>query len=1057
MNLPRFSVQNPVAVNLLMAAILVGGLLAALTINREFFPTISPDQILVIVPYPGATPEEVEKGVARPLERELMDVQEVDEIRSQIYEGLCLTYIVLEEGANGEEIINDVRGEVDIARADFPDAVEDPRIELLRPFIPVIAIVLHGNVSERQLHDAGLRVRDEVLAFPGVARAILTGTRPLELRAEVDPEKLEQYGLTFEEVGRAVAQQNVDVPGGRLKTRKGEIGVRTVGESDVETELAQYIVKADPSGRVLRLSDLAVVREAFAEDPQRGFYKGEPAVQILIFKGPEADAISLANRVKEYARKLQGSLAGGAIKVTTSTDLSRFIAQRLDLMLRNARWGMLLVAITLAIFLDLRVAFWVAFGVPVSVLGTFLVMAATGVTFNLISLFGLIIVLGLIVDDAIVIGENVFRRVRMGESLTEAAVNGTTEVALPVVAAVATTLVAFLPLGFIKGVIGQLMVVLPTVMCAALLVSLVEGFVILPAHLAHTRDRRLLDRFHWTHRLKLRVNRFKARLFEQWLPAIYVATLRFALRWRYPVFAALVASGLLAAGAVRGGIVPFVFVQEADAESMSITIEMAAGTSEERTTEVIKYVSHVLENMPEVRHVFAVVGTAVSERGELVAAEPATLGQIAVELIPADQRELQGLRTSQQVAAEVQRQCGDLPGLKRLSVVTHSGGPAGPEIEIRVKGHDLDVLRRAVAYVRNEVASYRGVTEVEDDLKLGKLEARLRLRPAARALGLTTLSAASLVRNALYGFEAQEIQREREELKVRVILPQELRRSFSDLGRILVPTPRGDRVPLEEVVSISTGRGYATLAHVNGERSVTVSAEVDDTQGNAAEITASLQKRLADIGRRFPGVSVEFVGQNKETAEAFSSLKIGFPAALLGIYAIIAVVFRSYFQPIIVLVAVPFGLVGAVVGHLVMGYPYTMLSLIGSVALSGIAVNDAIVLVDFINRARRSGTPLWDAIVESGRVRLRPVLLTTLTTISGMAPLMLERSFQAQFLIPMAVAIVFGLMFATFLTLLAVPVLYLIQEDIRGALRWLWYGDWHGKVSGSEQPGFAPH
>lgn len=1047
MNLPRFSVQNPVAVNLLMLSILVGGLLAAVTINREFFPDISPDQILVIVPYPGATPEEVEKGVARPLERELMDVEDVEEIRSQIYEGLCLTYVVLEEGADGEEIVNDVRGEVEIARADFPDAVEDPRVELLKPFIPVIAIVLHGNVTDRQLHEVGLRVRDDVLAMPGVARAILSGTRAIELRAEVDPEKLEQYGLTFEEVGRAVALQNVDVPGGRLKGALGEIGVRTLGESDDESRLAQYIIHASPDGGVLRLKDVATVRETFSEDPQRGFYKGEPAVQVLVFKGPDADAITLAERIKEYARQQETVLGTRGIKVTTSTDLSRFIAQRLELMLRNARWGFVFVAITLAVFLDLRVAFWVAFGIPVSVLGTFLVMAATGVTFNLISLFGLIIVLGLIVDDAIVIGENVFRRARLGESLEEAAVNGTNEVALPVIAAVATTIVAFLPLAFIKGVIGQLMVVLPTVMCAALLVSLMEAFVILPAHLAHTRERHLLDRYRWTRTLKDAVNTFKANLFEKWLPAVYVTILRHSLHWRYPVLALVVAASLLAVGIVRGGIVPFVFVQEADAESMSVTIEMASGTSEDRTTQVVKYVSEVVEQLPEVRHVFAVVGTAVSERGELVAAEPATLGQLAVELVPADEREALGLRTSQEVATEIQRRCGDLPGLKRLSVVTHGGGPAGPEIELRVKGNDLATLTRAVAYVRSELSQYRGVTEVEDDLKLGKLEARLQLRPAARTLGLNTVSAAALVRNALYGFEAQELQREREEVKVRIILPEELRRSFSDLGRIRVPTPAGARVPLEEVVALSTGRGYATLAHVNGERAVTVSAEVDESRGNSAEITASLERRLANIGQRFPGVSVEFVGQKKETAEAFSSLQVGFPAALLGIYAVIAVVFRSYFQPLIVLTAVPFGLVGAVVGHMLMGYPYTMLSMIGSVALSGIVVNDAIVLVDFINRARRDGMPLLEAVIESGRVRMRPVLLTTFTTIAGMAPLMMERSFQAQFLIPMAVAIVFGLAFATILTLIVVPVLYIVQEDIRGVLRWLWYGDWFGGLA----------
>ncbi len=1042
MNLPRFSVNNPVAVNLLMAAVLVGGALAAVTINREFFPNIQTDLIVVFVPYPGASPEEVEKGVTRPLERELMDLEEVEQIRSQIYEGLSITVIELEEGARGTEVVNDVRGEVELAKADFPDSVEDPRIVVVRPFIPVIAVVLHGQVSDEQLHEAALRMRDDILSIPGVARAVVSGTRAKELWAEVQPEKLEEYGLTFEEVGRAVALLNVDLPGGRLKSAAGEIGVRTLGETDQEEALEQLIVRSTPDGGAIRLGDVATVRETFEDTPEKGYYRGEPAVQILVFKTPEADAIKLSETIKQYVRRHQNQLLGGAIKLTTSTDLSRFIAQRLDLMIRNAKWGIVFVAITLAIFLDLRVAFWVAFGLPVSFMGTFLVMAATGVTFNLISLFGLIIVLGLIVDDAIVIGENVFRRAREGEPLEEAAVNGATEVALPVVAAVVTTIAAFVPLAFVEGVIGQMMAVLPIVMCAALGVSLIEAFVILPTHLAHTRDRHLLDRFWLTSLAKRRVNELKRSVFDQWLPGAYLVLLRWSLRWRYPVLAGVIACSMIVAGLVQGGIIPFVFLQEADAESMSVTVEMAAGTSGERTTEVIKYIERVITEFPEVRHVFAVVGRAVNERGELLAAEPSTLGQLTVELLPADQRELRGLRTSKQVANEIQRRCGDLPGLKRLSVVTHSGGPAGPDIEIRVQGDDLETLTQAVAYVRREVESYRGVTEVEDDLKLGKLEARLQLRPAARALGLTTFSAAMLVRHALFGFEAQELQREREEIKVRVLLPDEMRRSFSDLGRLRVPTPSGHRVPLEEVVTFKTGRGYATLAHVNGRRAVTVSAEVDEDVANVREITQSLEQRLADIGLRFPGVTVSFEGQRKETAEVFASLRIGMPAALLAIYAIIAVVFRSYIQPIIVMTAVPFGLVGAVVGHLITGYPFTMLSMIGSVALSGIVVNDAIVLVDFVNRARREGMPTLDAVVQGGRLRLRPILLTTVTTAAGMAPLMLERSFQAQFLIPMAVAIVFGLIFATGLTLIVVPILYMMLEDARGFVRWLWTGRW---------------
>jgi HAE1 family hydrophobic/amphiphilic exporter-1 len=1036
MNLPRLSVRNPVATNLLMWSILVGGFLAALTINREFFPNVAPDQIFIFIPYPGAAPEEVEKGVTRPLERELMDVRDVEEIRSQIYESLSLTIVELEEGADGERILNDVRGELDLARTEFPRDVEEPRIVLVRPFIPVIAVMLFGDVSDEQLHDAALRVRDDLLAMPGVARAIVSGTRQRELWAEVDPLRLEAYGLSFEEVGQALRVLNVDVPGGRLRSPRGEVGVRTVGETSRARELEQFVIAARPDGTSLRLSDVARVYETFEDRPERGFFQGKPAAQILIFKSPNADAITLAQQVKDYVRRKEPELLGGAIQVTTTTDLSRFIADRLDLMVRNALQGFLLVVLTLAAMLDLKVALWVAWGLPTAFLGTFLVMALTGITFNLVSLFGLIMVLGLIVDDAIVIGENAYRRAQEGEPLEKAAVEGANEVAGPVLAAVLTNVAAFVPLAFIEGRIGALLAQVPIVMSIASMVSLLEAFAILPAHLAHRRDRGLLERSSLTRWLRQRVNQWKHQAFERSLPSLYHGLLRRSIPWRYSVISALVAFLLLVAGMVVGGAVPFVLLQEADAETMSVTLEMASGTSEERTETTVRSLEEWIRSLPEVKHVFAVVGTAVNERGELYPSEPSTLGQLTVELRPAAERELAGLRRSDQVARDIERYGGSLPGLKRLQVIAHSGGPAGPDIEIRVRGDDLRALLEAVGYVRRELSAYAGVTQVEDDLKLGKVEARLTLRETARPLGLTTLQAALLVRHALFGFEVQELQMEREGWKVRVLLPQELRSNFSDLGRLRVPTPVGARVPLDEVVRFRTDRGYATLAHVDGQRAFTVSAEVDERVGNVAEITSDLEKRLQNIGQRYPGVSVAFVGQRKETADAFGSLKIAYPAALLAIYAIVAVIFRSYLQPFLVLTAAPFALAGAVVGHWIMGYPFTLLSTIGAVALTGVAVNDAIVLVDFINSARRGGLPLREAVLQAGRLRLRPVLLTTITTIAGVAPIMLEKSFQAQFLIPMAISMAWGLAAATLNTLFLVPLLYLVLEDLKTAFGW---------------------
>ena len=474
---------------------------------------------------------------------------------------------------------------------------------------------------------------------------------------------------------------------------------------------------------------------------------------------------------------------------------------------------------------------------------------------------------------------------------------------------------------------------------------------------------------------------------------------------------------------------------------------MSSGTPEERTEEVIARIEKAAEKFPEVSSVFSVVGTMFSEEGRQTAADPATVGQVSVELLPADDREARQMLTSKELVNQMRREVSGIPGVQKLSFILQSGGPTGSDIEIRVRGEDLPSVARAVAYVREVLGEYSGIVELEDDLKQGKQEVQLKLRENARALGVTTRELALSVRHALYGFEAQKLQEDDEEVIVRVLLPEGARRGLADLARLRVPAPNGHRIPLEEVAILSTSRGYASLSREEGKRSVTVKAEVDEDAANVAQITADLGRRFTDIGEKFPGTSISFEGRKKETSESFSSLKFGFPAALLMVYIIIAVLFRSYFQPFIVMLAIPYALVGAVIGHYVMGYPITFLSMIGGVALVGIVVNDSLILVNFINRLRVAGKSTFEAVVEGARSRLRAILLTTITTCLGLAPLMLERSFQAQFLIPMAVSIVFGLALATVLTLVLIPSAYLILEDLRSIARWLFTGRWSAEAA----------
>jgi len=1034
MNLARFSVRNPVTANLVMIAIIFGGVFGARNLRRELLPNAAPEAVGITVRYPGATPEEVERLVARRIEREVQaQVDDVDEIVSKVYEGLVVVTVKLEESADRDVALADVRSAMDRVRPDLPDEAEEPVVSQIRPIIPVIGIVAHGNVGEERLREAIKKVKEDLLDQAHISDVRLSAIRDREIWIEIRPEALQEHGLTFEEVGRVLAGSNLDLPAGQLKSVAGNIRVRTLGERSRAREIENIAVKTLPDGSSLLLAEIAEVRHTFEDTVTGGRFQGEPAAIATVFKTPEDDAIRIADAVKRYATET-GSLYGGSVKLSVTRDLSRFIHQRLDLMLRNALAGLVLVVLVLALFLELRIAFWVAIGLVVSFLGTFLVMYVAGETLNLISMFGLIVVLGLLVDDAIVIAENVFAKKRQGFHGDQAAIVGTTEVAGPVIAAVTTTMIAFAPLGFLTGRIGAFLQVLPTVVVCALGISLLEAFLVLPTHLSHESSRSGPGR----------IGRLRERVLEELLPAAFGRVLRVCLRWRYVTLAAVVALALVCAGFWRGGFIKQELIGDIDAETMEVNLEMAPGTSEAETRRVLERVEALLLATPEVDTCLTVYGTVFVDGVEADVADPATVGQITVEMLDAEVRQKEGLRLTRAVADEMRRATRDLTGIRSLRFTPRGGGPAGADIEVRLRGDDLEEVGRATHYVADRIAAYKGVTEISDDLSEGKLELRYRLRPSARPLGLTTRDIAVQVRNALYGFEVQDLQEEDEEVTVRALLPESERREIDDLGRLRIATPGGARVPLDEVAELETERGYASLSRVDAKRAFTVQATVDPSQANAGELTARLESDLADLGDRFPGVGWSFEGQKAESAESFAGVFAGFQFALLGIYAIVAIVFRSYFQPILVMAAIPVSLLGVLYGHLLMGKNISLLSTIGAVALAGIVVNDSLILVDLINRKRREGMPLVSAVREGAKRRLRAILLTSITTIAGLTPLMFEQSFQAQFLIPMAISIVFGLAFATVLTLILVPTLYLVLEDVmrgvrRGA-RWIWSG-----------------
>lgn len=1069
MSLSRFSVQNPVIVNLLMVATIVAGVASGVTLVREMFPETTPNQVRVRTLYPGATPVEVENGISAKIEEVIKDVDGVEEIRTTDSEGVSLVIAMLYNDVEDvDQVVTDVKAAIDtIPRDEFPEEAEEPQVTKFEPQLPVINVSFFGDLDARQLKGLGKRLRDDLLAVPGITKVALSGTRKDEISIEVRPEKLIEYGLSLPEISRAVAAANLDLPGGQIKTGGANVAVRTLGESDQAQPIGDIIVRSDASGRVVRLSEVADVRDTFVDVDVISRFNAQPAVTVTAYKTPTQDAIEISRKVQalvagkrrepleqdwmdrlKYRLGFKDERERVAVyrqayndpypklgEIQTSTNLANYIAGRLDLLTRNGFWGLIWVFVSLLIFLNWRVAFWVMSGLIISVLGTVLLMKLLGYSLNLLSMFGLIVVLGMLVDDAIVVGENIFTKVEQGVEPRLAAITGAEEVTWPVVCAVITTIVAFAPLMFIKGRLGDFMGVLPLIVLFALSVSLFEALSILPSHLAEwlrphepARASSLASRSRaWAGRVRAVQTFFVKGLLQR----NYQRLLRLSASYRYVTAATLMAALLVCAGFVAGGHVPFVFIQKMDSETITASLEMPVGTPIQTTETRMRIIENAIADVPEVRSLYTLIGTRYSVDGS-AAAEATHLGQAIIELKPVEERD----RTSDEIINELRAKTRDLPGANALTFESMQGGPAGAPIQIEIGGDRLADLTAVADRIKRELSAYEGVYDIEDDFDAGRREIQITLLDSARALGLTTESLATQVRGAFYGLEARIVQRDREDVKIMVRYPAQYRRRIYDLESMRVAVPDGTLVPFSEVARFNEGRGFATIRRKDQKRTVTVTADVDerDPNANASRINASLAAIFPEIARAYPGIKLEFGGQQRERAKSLGSLKYDFLAGLLMIYAILAALFRSYTQPLIVMFAIPFGMIGVVVGHIAMGYPITFLSLIGLVALSGIVVNDSLILMTFINRARAEGATPYEAVIRGGTARLRAILLTTITTILGLAPLLTETSFQAKFLIPMGIAIAAGLAFATALTLLGLPAFYLILFDIKRVL-----------------------
>lgn len=1078
-SLPRFSVNNPVPVNLFMAAIIAGGILAALTLVRDLFPEVQLNIIQVATPYPGASPAEIEKGITRKIEERIKNVEGVYKLTSSITEGASVISVELRSGFDDvDQAVNDIKAAIDsIPREDFPEDALETRVSEVKFLFPVITASLYGELDERTLKSLGERLRDDILSLPGLANVELIGVRRDEIAIEVQPSTLVEYGLSLLDISEIVSASNLDLPAGKLRTDETIVAVRTLGERNRVEDLNEILIRSDATGKSVRLGAMATVVDGFEELEAEVRFNGLPCVVVSVSKTPKQDTVAIVERVRalvagkmgrplevSWIDNLLGRVPGGSelreiyetgrshpyppgIHVELQNDLGQVITSRLDLLIRNGLWGLALVFTSLLLFLHWRVALWVMMGLVLAIAGSLICMKLMGQTFNMVSMFGLIVVLGLLVDDAIIVGEHVYSKVEEGIEPRLAAISGTEEVMWPVVCAVLTTVVAFAPLMFLDGPLGDIMSVLPLVVCVALTVSLLEALTILPTHLAQSL--RPLSRSHEKPRVRSdrgrpgsdpnshrrsgslrgfsrRFRAFEGGFLMPTIRAYYERLLRLASKYRYVTVASFVACMFPILGVLWGGHLPFVLKQKMDADSFAVILEMETGAPIEQTREALRTVERSMSDVQEIKSFQTFIGVQAGAGGAGISTA-SHLGRLVVELAPSEER----ARSSDAIVDQLRERTTHVSGVQELRYVAMDGAPGGAPIHLDITGENLSDLAAAASEIRERLAEFDGVFDTVDNFEPGRAEVQIELLDSARALGLTTQSLATQVRAAFYGYETKKFQRGREDVKIMVRYPLQYRKRISDIESMRIATPSGALVPFREVGRLTERTGYSLINRTDQRRTVTVKADVNDSVTNASLVIAQLSRQFPEMRSRYPGIDFAIGGQKLETARTFGSLAYSALIAMGLIYTILAALFRSYVQPAIVVAVVPFGIIGAVIGHLLMGCPLTPLSVIGLVALTGILVNDAMILVVSINRRVSAGVSPHEAVIEGGLGRLRPILLTSVTTVLGIAPILLENSSQAKFLMPLGLTISAGLVFATLLTLVTVPAFYLIVVDMK--------------------------
>ena len=1031
--------RNPVAANLAMLVILVGGAVSVATIKQEIFPEFELDFVNVTVPYPGASPAEVEQGVILAIEEAVRGIDGVKRVTATAREGFGTVSIELLLGAKPDRVHSDIKNEIDRITT-FPEETEEPTVAIANRRRKVIDLIIAGDFPLRDLHEIAEKARARLLSTGTLTQVEIQGVRPLEIAIEVSRETLESYGLTLEQIAAQVRAASIELPGGRLDTNAGQLLVRVTDRRKRGQDFANIIIRGTATGGEVRLGDIASINDGYEDNDQSSYYNGKRAVRIRAYRVGDETPTQVSEAVRNYVDELKSEVPPG-VEIATWDDDSQMLRDRIDLLIRNARTGLLLVLLVLGLFLNRRLAGWVALGIPISFMGAFCLMSPLGVSINMVTLFALIVTLGIVVDDAIVVGENIHIKTKLGLSPREAAIAGAQEMTLPVTFSILTTVAAFAPLLFVPGFLGKIFRFIPIVVIAVLVVSLFESFFILPAHLSHGPSKG-----GWLSRLLAPIDAFQAKVsawLERFIENSYRPFLERALAERAVTLSLGVSVLVITISVIVSGLIPFSFFPNLEGDVVKANVRFPVGSPVERTLEVRGKMQAALDKTiaqfkakDKVQGVFTLVGQS-NQRGHggTDAAVGSHLLSMECDLVGSERRSF----GATEFAAAWRKNLPTLHGVESLTLNANSGPGAGAAVDVQVSHYDTRILAEVSDTLTKRLVEYSQITDIVNSFTGGKPQLDFSLQPQARTLGLTSTDIARSLRSAFFGAEALREQRGRNELKVMVRLPEAQRNNEEDVRALLIGTSEGMHVPMGYVANIKRGRAPTEIIREEGQRVINVSGELAPGVVSSRPILESLTREvLPKLRAKYPGLKTDLVGTQRERNESLASLGPNFVLALFIIYALLAVPLRSYIQPAIIMAAIPFGIVGAVLGHALLGFELTIISAMGIIAVSGVVVNDSLVLVDAVNRFRvDENMASRDAVIAAGMRRFRPILLTSLTTFFGLLPMIFETSRQARFLIPMAISLGCGVLFATLIALVLVPCFYCVVEDLR---TWLGYG-----------------